>query len=430
MINTVPTLLGAGCSALLGIVSYAIISHKWGAAAFGEYQLARAVMTVGIPVTTLGLIAGLQRYVAVYVGAGRRDHNRLFRKALLVVVIAASTSGCVFVLLPSQFIGLPALSSAPTRLAIAIALAVLAFDQITQAYLRGLGKYWVTAIAGVGAVGLAPLVGAAFANSIAGLFLLQGMVGAVFVIWLFAVVITNRRRTEGPLGDNEPHVPASVVGHSRVEPNSDGAFLRYSLKRAPTGIVAAGFFAVPVFMAGYLGGDVVAGTVGFGTTVLVGVSLPFSSVSGVMTPFLSRNLGKGASHERILAPVRYALLAACVSAIGMVLLALVLPAIVSLILGTRSASELATLRIMLIAGPFLAYYYSTRSFLAVMSTAPLEAYVLALSTVGGLATTVLLSDVLAAGPAVAAGMVSSSVLSAVCSGLMIPHLRRPIDPFA
>jgi O-antigen/teichoic acid export membrane protein len=333
-----------------------------GPAGFGEFVLGRR--TIGfIQLPALcGMALALTRSVAIARASGReQDEWRYLDAALAVTLITGAAAAWLLLgwARPFAALALGGISMAPLARALAPGIAGLILHGVAYGMLRG-RQTMVPAnlLQGVN-LGLVPLT----VFAVPGLSVPQIIAGIGFSQLGIATIALVAIRVRGPR-----LTPARVIaGYAAPE------LLKYGAPRVPGEFALGALNALPVMVAAYYGGAVVAGQVGLGLSLLSMLSSVFAPLGQVMLPSISGRVASG--ETRGLGREVWLLTSICtgLTALGVILLEALAGWLLPFVFGPGFEGAVYPVRIIILGAVPYVMYVVLRNVLDAVRVAPLNA---------------------------------------------------------
>lgn len=245
----------------LGLLTFRIVSQRYAAEGFGEYQLARGFVATLIPVATLGTAIGLTRFLAA--APNDRTRRRSLFAAAAIVSLFATLGGALLIVFGRRSISVLMFGGSSKVTLVTSSLLVLigmAVHTVVYAYLRGSLSIGSANALQLMNLGLLPLTMSLLASDVTEQLRLTGL--AITATSLIASLL------------------APGLGFARVQ-RDDWRMIGYSLSRVPGEGLAIGILVFPQTLVARFSGIEEAGAVGFAvsaTTLLASLFVPIGVV--------------------------------------------------------------------------------------------------------------------------------------------------------
>lgn len=344
--------IAEGCAVVLALLAYRVAAAQWTADDFGEYALARKIVSAVLVIALVGCDLAVVRFIA-FEAAGIPTRMEGYVSGAIVVALAAAAALTVVVLVASAPLSV-LLFGAGGHEDVVIALAVVgsggALQGIAYGYERGrlhLGRAALLLVANTGAV---PLLAVMLAPSPA---LALAAMGAGWAAVGGTAIIAQR---------------TAFTAHPLVS-----AVFRYGGPRAVGSLLQMGFLAAPAIVAAHRFGIAEAGNVAFALLVLGLLSTLLTPIGVVLMPRSAKLLRErstdalGRHVQRLLAIVVPAMV------IAVVLIEIGADGLITAFLGPSYVSAAPALRGVVWAAIPWALFVTLRGLLDAHDVRPLNA---------------------------------------------------------
>ncbi|MGH2671087.1 MAG: lipopolysaccharide biosynthesis protein, partial [bacterium] len=259
-----------------------------GSAGFGEYAVARRVISVLTFPLLVGLGTSTARYVSLATGADSPGATATAYSlaALVIAVPIVIAFGLLALTAPAWFAQLfyGEVHYASLTRPIVVAVAGLYAHTLVYANYRGRLRMWVANLLQLWNLGLVPALAVlASGRNVAAAVEITG------VAWLTtAIVVACWGAVRAGLGRWTAHAVRSATRD----------LLRFGLPRVAGEFALFGFFALPTFYVAHTAGVESAGFLSFALSLVQALSSLFSAVGVLLLPYVSRQVGAG-NWERV-----------------------------------------------------------------------------------------------------------------------------------
>lgn len=352
--------LAEGVAVALALGSYRVAASQWDPEVFGEYALARKILSVVLVIALLGVDIAIVRYLAFEAGGDHRKIASYVSGALTVFTVTSITIAIALATFAGPLSTM--LFGRRGHEDLVTALGILAFGGglygIAYGYLRGRLRLGRAGILLVISSGVVPLVAIVQGSSSVGFALVLIGIGWAAVAGL---AIFFERRT--------------AWGQPQVRP-----VLAYGAPRAVGQVIQMAFLAAPAVVAAHRFGIAEGGNVAFGLLVVGLVSTGLTPIGVVLMP-RSADLLRGGADRLLEAHVVRLLALVTPAVVSFVLLVqLFADPLVAIFLGPGYAASTNALRGILWAAIPWMFFVALRGLIDAHDVRPLNARNLAIAS--------------------------------------------------
>lgn len=338
-----------------GLVLFHLIARRASVDGFAYYQVARGLIAALQPVTMIGLVPGLHRYLPRAGGKVQLLTHRAFVVQLTIIALVGAL-GLVLAGRVGHLLGIA--GGARPVLAIIVALAGICLLAFAVAALRGSHQTGLANVTGLLGLGAVPIFAFLIVHGIGGFLVLQGVVMSAVAVCGVAAVGRNR-----------------LAGHAdSTEPRSPGlkTLVNYGIRRTLGDIALPAIFSFPTFfVAAATHGGPEAGYIGFTTSAITLICSVFGMLTPVLLPKLSAHLARPVVAARLWSGLRaLPIVAVFLAALAAGTLAIGGSMVVRNFLGNDFSDAVPILRMGLLASIPLAAFYAARPTLDALQDAP------------------------------------------------------------
>lgn len=339
-----------------GLVLFHLVARRASVDGFAHYQVARGMIAALQPVTMIGLVPALHRYLP---RAGSRAQS-LARGAFVVQLTMVALIGALGFVLAERIGLLLGIAGGITAvLAIIVALTGTCLWAIAIAALRGSYQIGFANVTWLLGLGIVPILAFLMVNGINGFLVLQGV--GMSTVAMFGVAAVRR---------SPPAFHVDSTGHR--SPNLK-TLITYGIRRTPGDIALPALFSFPTFfVAAVTQGGAEAGYIGFTTSAITLICAVFGMLTPVLLPRLSGHLARPVVAARLWAGlIALPLVALFLAALATAMLAIGASMIVGNFLGNDFTDAVPILQVGLLASIPLAAFYAARPSLDALQDTPI-----------------------------------------------------------
>ncbi len=271
-----------------GLATLKVAGDALGATGFGEYAVARRIVSVLAFPLLAGMGTSVARYVSRTIGSNPSGATAIgySLSSLFIGVVIVATFSIVVWLQPDRFARLfyGDARFASLSLPILLAIAGLYAHVLVYANYRGRLRMWPANLLQLCNLGLAPPLAVLASHRTTG-----AAVGITGVVWLTTSALV------GGWGVLSGGLRVPSRGFLVV---AAGDLLRFGLPRVVGEFALFGLFALPTFYVAHTAGVERAGFLSFALSLVQVLSSLFATVGILLLPYVSRQVGEG-NWERI-----------------------------------------------------------------------------------------------------------------------------------
>jgi len=329
------------------ILVYKLAARYLGTLGFGEYAVARRMISLLQPIVLLGIGVGLPRYIAMAEASGDLYRvRRFFGAAVWCIGAAVGVVAIALVIWQDWFSYLFFGNKAYANVlpALAFALVGLSIHGVCYALFRGrmviARANWLNLLN----LGFVPVIVLTWCHR-STVAVLWGLALGWASVALIALAWT----------------PISAA--FRNHPLERKELLTYGLQRVPGDFILMALLAVPAIFAAHASGIQIAGYVAFGVSLTSMIASMFSPVGVILLPKVSANVKNGMI-AKMRKEIRLIGWSAVLIPLALIVAVEVLtPLLIRFYLGGEFESAARIVRILIIAALPLSVYYALRSVL-------------------------------------------------------------------
>ncbi len=342
------------------LLTFRLVASGLGTTGFGEYALARRTLAVLMPLGALSLDVAVARYVAYAVTEGSERARRYAPAAIALVLGAVVVMSAVLLLFSGPLADLFFGSARYSNLITPMPLLLLGGGLHGVAYgnLRGRSRIQRANVLVVINQAIVPLAAIPLSQgSVARILLLMGAGWTLSSLVFLALAPMS-------LGDVRPRVTELA---------------RFGVPRIPGDLLRLGLFSIPSLVVAHVADIATAGSVAFGIAAVGMLGTALAPIGFVMLPVAARMMATGSIAQLRRQVVNIALLTTGLLTLGIVIVEIFAPQIVSVYLGPRFASTADSLRVIAPAALPWGIYMSLASVIDAHHVRPVNARNMAVS---------------------------------------------------